>query len=205
MSRSLTAQPSPAGRLRSLSLAVLIDKNAENSTQHCCRSHRGDRSLAARCRACDCAGTSLAGVGDCAPCSQWPEKGSRLATSRRRRTRSNEQCRSHHSRDRPTGRSLWGRGERCGAQRSNTQEAILRQLDVGGHSVLVMGVSPRPGDQLFFGQLPAELLERAECSVLFVASEPPTSAQSPEKSRDLAVQRAGRTRDCTRRTSRIGR
>ena len=109
------------------------------------------------------------------------------------------------SRDCPTGRSLWGRGERCGAQRSNTQEAILRQLDVGGHSVLVMGVSPRPGDQLFFGQLPAELLERAECSVLFVASEPPTSAQSPEKSRDLAVQRAGRTRDCTRRTSRIGR
>ena len=126
-----------------------------------------------------------------------------MATSRRRRTRSNEQCRSHHSRDRPTGRSLWGRGERCGAQRSNTQEAILRQLDVGGHSVLVMGVSPRPGDQLFFGQLPAELLERAECSVLFVASEPPTSAQSPEKSRDLAVQRAGRVQDCTRRTSRI--
>jgi hypothetical protein len=39
-----------------------------------------------------------------------------------------------------------------------------------------MGVSPRPGDQLFFGQVPAELLERAECSVLFVASEPSTSA-----------------------------
>ena len=94
-----------------------------------------------------------------------------------------------------------------GAVRSvrTPQEAILRQLDVGGHNLLVMGVSPRPGDQLFFGQVPAELLERAECSVLFVASEPPTSAQSPEKSRDLAVQRAGRTRDCTRRTSRIGR
>ena len=95
------------------------------------------------------------------------------------------------SRDCPTGRSLWGRGERCGAQRSNTQEAILRQLDVGGHSVLVMGVSPRPGDQLFFGQLPAELLERAECSVLFVASEPPTSAQSPEKSRDWLFNEQG--------------
>ena len=204
MSRSLTAQPSPAGRLRSLSLAVLIDKNAENSTQHCCRSHRGDRSLAARCRACDCAGTSLAGVSDCAPC----RRGQRRARSWQRLVGAAlapmSGAEAIISRDCPTGRSLWGRGERCGAQRSNTQEAILRQLG-GGHSLLVMGLSPRPGDQLFFGQLPAELLERAECSVLFVASEPPTSAQSPEKSRDLAVQRAGRTRDCTRRTSRIGR
>jgi len=51
-------------------------------------------------------------------------------------------------------------------------EAILRQLEIGRHNLLVMGVSPRPGDQLFFGEVPAELLERAECSVLFVASEP---------------------------------
>jgi nucleotide-binding universal stress UspA family protein len=64
-----------------------------------------------------------------------------------------------------------------GAVRSvrTPQEAILRQLEVGGHNLLVMGVSPRPGDRLFFGQVPAELLERAECSVLFVGSEPPTS------------------------------
>jgi hypothetical protein len=40
------------------------------------------------------------------------------------------------------------------------QEAILRELEVGGHNLLAMGVSPRPGDQLFFGQVPAELLER---------------------------------------------
>jgi len=53
------------------------------------------------------------------------------------------------------------------------QEAILRQVGIGGHNLLVMGVSPRPGDQLFFGEVPAELLERAECSVLFVASELP--------------------------------
>jgi nucleotide-binding universal stress UspA family protein len=59
------------------------------------------------------------------------------------------------------------------------QEAILRQLEVAGHNLLVMGVSPRPGDQLFFGQVPAELLERAECSVLFVASEPSTSVPEP--------------------------
>jgi Kef-type K+ transport system membrane component KefB/nucleotide-binding universal stress UspA family protein len=59
------------------------------------------------------------------------------------------------------------------------QEAILRQLEIGGHNLLVMGVSPRPGDQLFFGEVAAELLERAECSVLFVASEPPTSGAEP--------------------------
>ena len=59
------------------------------------------------------------------------------------------------------------------------QEAILRQLDVRGHNLLAMGVSPRPGEQLFFGQVPAELLERAECSVLFVASEPSTPPSEP--------------------------
>jgi K+:H+ antiporter len=68
-----------------------------------------------------------------------------------------------------------------GAVRSvrTPQEAILRQLEVGGHNLLVMGVSPRPGDQLFFGQVAAELLERSPCSVLFVASEPSTSAAAP--------------------------
>jgi Kef-type K+ transport system membrane component KefB/nucleotide-binding universal stress UspA family protein len=66
------------------------------------------------------------------------------------------------------------------------QEAILRQLEVGGHNLLVMGVSPRPGDQLFFGEVPAQLLQRAECSVLFVASEPP--APEPESRKTAAVQ-----------------
>jgi nucleotide-binding universal stress UspA family protein len=68
-----------------------------------------------------------------------------------------------------------------GALRSvrTPQEAILRQLEVGGHNLLVMGVIPRPSDQLFFGEVPAELLERAECSVLFVASEPPASGPEP--------------------------
>jgi nucleotide-binding universal stress UspA family protein len=70
-----------------------------------------------------------------------------------------------------------------GAVRSvrTPQEAILRQLEVGGHNLLVMGVSPRPGDQLFFGQVPSELLERAKCSILFVASEPPTPEPEPRK------------------------
>jgi Kef-type K+ transport system membrane component KefB/nucleotide-binding universal stress UspA family protein len=53
------------------------------------------------------------------------------------------------------------------------QDAILHHLQMGDYNLLVMGVDPRPGDQLFFGQVPAELLERAQCSVLFVAGEPP--------------------------------
>jgi K+:H+ antiporter len=68
------------------------------------------------------------------------------------------------------------------------QEAILRQLEVGGHNLLVMGVSPRPGEQLFLGQVPAELLERAECSVLFVASE--ASISVPEPHTTSATQQA---------------
>jgi nucleotide-binding universal stress UspA family protein len=70
-----------------------------------------------------------------------------------------------------------------GAVRSlrTPQEAILRQLEVGGYNLLVMGVSPRPGDELFFGEVPAELLERSGCSVLFLASEPPTQGPEPRK------------------------
>jgi Kef-type K+ transport system membrane component KefB len=70
-----------------------------------------------------------------------------------------------------------------GAVRSvrTPQEAILRQLEVGSHNLLVIGVSPRPGEQLFFGQVPAELLERAKCSIVFIASEPPPPEPEPRK------------------------
>jgi Kef-type K+ transport system membrane component KefB/nucleotide-binding universal stress UspA family protein len=65
--------------------------------------------------------------------------------------------------------------------RDTAQEAIARQLKSGNHNLLVMGVSPRPGAQLSFGQVPATLLEQAECSVLFVASELPTSMPEPSE------------------------
>jgi nucleotide-binding universal stress UspA family protein len=42
----------------------------------------------------------------------------------------------------------------------------------------VMGVSPRPGDQLFFGEVPADLLARSPCSLVFVASEPAASSHT---------------------------
>ena len=54
--------------------------------------------------------------------------------------------------------------------------AILREIGVGRHDVLVMGVSPRPGDPLNFGDVASVLLERAECSLVLFAAEPSTAA-----------------------------
>ncbi len=47
--------------------------------------------------------------------------------------------------------------------------AILREIGAGRYDVLVMGVSPRPGDPLNFGDVASVLLERAECSLVFLA------------------------------------
>jgi len=73
-------------------------------------------------------------------------------------------------------------------------EAILRELDLGNYNLLVLGVSPRPGEELSFGQVAAELLERAACSLLFVASEPLTAnrenSNSPERFSSPVVQPA---------------
>jgi Kef-type K+ transport system membrane component KefB/nucleotide-binding universal stress UspA family protein len=56
--------------------------------------------------------------------------------------------------------------------RRTAENAIIREARGGSYDLLVMGVSPRPGEQLFFGEVPADLLERAPCSLLFLASEP---------------------------------
>jgi nucleotide-binding universal stress UspA family protein len=61
-------------------------------------------------------------------------------------------------------------------------DAILRQLKIGDYNLLVMGVSPRPGEQLYFGRVPSELLDHAECSVLFVADEGPTPVTEQRQS-----------------------
>ncbi len=52
------------------------------------------------------------------------------------------------------------------------QGAILRQIESGDHNLLIVGVSPRPSRDLFFGPVAAALLERAKCSLMFVAGEP---------------------------------
>ncbi|MBV8854583.1 MAG: cation:proton antiporter [Sinobacteraceae bacterium] len=49
--------------------------------------------------------------------------------------------------------------------------AIVREAGAGAHNLLIMGVSPRPGEQLFFGDVATAIVERAPCSILFVSSE----------------------------------
>jgi Kef-type K+ transport system membrane component KefB/nucleotide-binding universal stress UspA family protein len=52
----------------------------------------------------------------------------------------------------------------------DAEEAILRQLRIGEHNLIVMGVSPRPGTTLFFGDAAAAVLKRSNRSILLVAS-----------------------------------
>jgi Kef-type K+ transport system membrane component KefB/nucleotide-binding universal stress UspA family protein len=55
-------------------------------------------------------------------------------------------------------------------QHAAAEEAILRQVKIGKHNLIIMGVSPRTGSNLFFGSVPAAILERSDCSILFVSS-----------------------------------
>jgi Kef-type K+ transport system membrane component KefB/nucleotide-binding universal stress UspA family protein len=60
---------------------------------------------------------------------------------------------------------------RTAARRHSVPEnAILRQLTIGKHNLVVMGVTRRPGDTLFFGNVVAAVLERSDCSILLVSS-----------------------------------
>jgi Kef-type K+ transport system membrane component KefB/nucleotide-binding universal stress UspA family protein len=54
--------------------------------------------------------------------------------------------------------------------RGAAEDVILRQLQLAEHNLIVMGVSARPGTSLSFGDAAAAMLERAERSILFVAS-----------------------------------
>ena len=47
-------------------------------------------------------------------------------------------------------------------------QAIL--IEAGSHDLIVIGVNRRPGDQLFFGETAAAVLEQAPGSIVFVAS-----------------------------------
>jgi nucleotide-binding universal stress UspA family protein len=57
-----------------------------------------------------------------------------------------------------------------GQAETTAADAILRQLQTGKHNLLVMGVSPRPGQTLSFGAVAATLLARSERSILYVAT-----------------------------------
>ena len=56
------------------------------------------------------------------------------------------------------------------------ESSILRELHSGQYDLLVMGVSPHSGDQLFFGDVAAQILAHAECSLLFVSADPVPAA-----------------------------
>jgi Kef-type K+ transport system membrane component KefB/nucleotide-binding universal stress UspA family protein len=49
-------------------------------------------------------------------------------------------------------------------------EAILTEVKKGAHDLIVMGVSRRPGDKLFFGDTASAVLENSPATVVFVAS-----------------------------------
>ncbi len=50
------------------------------------------------------------------------------------------------------------------------EEAILREAKRGNYDLIVLGVTRRPGDTLFFGNMAAAVLERGDTAILFVAS-----------------------------------
>jgi K+:H+ antiporter len=48
--------------------------------------------------------------------------------------------------------------------------AILTEAKEGQHDLIIMGVSRRPGDRLFFGETAAAVLEKSAASIVFVAT-----------------------------------
>ena len=62
------------------------------------------------------------------------------------------------------------------------RNAVLRELTRGPYNLLVMGVSPRPGAQLFLGEIAAEMLARVGTSLLFVCPEPVPGAEAEKPS-----------------------
>ena len=50
------------------------------------------------------------------------------------------------------------------------EDAILKAAERGGYDLIVLGVTRRPGETLFFGNTGAAVLDRCETAILFVAS-----------------------------------
>jgi nucleotide-binding universal stress UspA family protein len=55
------------------------------------------------------------------------------------------------------------------SKRSGAAEAILKEAK-NGYGMIVMGVSPRPGEELFFGNTAAEVFREWKKPLLLVAS-----------------------------------
>ncbi len=50
------------------------------------------------------------------------------------------------------------------------EDAILKEADDGKHNLIVMGVSRRPGEKLFFGNTAATVMENSKASLVFISS-----------------------------------
>jgi nucleotide-binding universal stress UspA family protein len=60
--------------------------------------------------------------------------------------------------------------------------AILREAQAGRYDLIVMGVSRRSGEKLFFGNTAQAVLERAKCSVMLLTDAfLPQPSQTKEK------------------------
>ena len=55
------------------------------------------------------------------------------------------------------------------SKRSGAAEAILKEA-TAGYDMIVMGVTPRPGEELFFGNTAAAIFREWKAPLLFVAS-----------------------------------
>ena len=66
----------------------------------------------------------------------------------------------------------------------NAAQAILQEA--ARHSLIVMGVSVRPGEDLFFGNTATEVMTGARKPVLFLANKPADIAP-PRETVDSAV------------------
>src|ERR1700691_4032010 len=49
------------------------------------------------------------------------------------------------------------------------EDAILKEADRGGYDLIVIGVTRRPGETLFFDNTAAAVLDRCDTAILFVA------------------------------------
>jgi nucleotide-binding universal stress UspA family protein len=58
-------------------------------------------------------------------------------------------------------------------------DALLHELRAARYDLLVMAVSVRPGDKLFLGDLAAQMLQQAQCSLLFVCGDTTSATQRP--------------------------
>jgi nucleotide-binding universal stress UspA family protein len=70
----------------------------------------------------------------------------------------------------------------------NARAAILQEIKVGHHDLLVMGVSPHSSERLFFGEVPAGVLAGAECSLLLLSGEPVTGAAETQPDQVAAAE-----------------